>query len=107
MVGPTLKGEICKQRNVLRPLFTFGELGKDEEPLPSMATSPYANTLKAHREGIQVTLRDTAGTNGANSADPSQSQENERDDNTDGKNPARDGKRNGRLDLSGPLRESE
>lgn len=40
MAKPTLKGEIRKQRNILGPLFTFGELRKDEESLPSMATGP-------------------------------------------------------------------
>lgn len=63
--------------------------------------------MNANSERVEVAACDTFRADRADGDHPSIHQQSERDDDTDGVDPARDMERNGGFDLAGPSREGE
>jgi hypothetical protein len=98
-----LELEVDKERDVVGALFTLGQLGKDEKASPSLAGLGDAHTLPDGSHGFKVAFRHTARLDDTYGAVVAVQQEYVGDDDGYSEDPLGNIKRNGGLDLVGPV----
>jgi hypothetical protein len=102
-----LELKVYKESNVVGTLLTLGQLCKDQETAPALASLGDAHTLEYGSQWLEVAFRDTSCPHDTQSSDPSVGEKDIGDDNGDGEDPFGNVKRHGRLDLARPFVKSK
>lgn len=103
---PTLEAEKGEECNVLGTLLTLGQLCKDQESPPSLATAE-TNALQPHCQIVEKALSHTAPSHDALSTNMLVCKVDEGEDDADGEDPFRDIERDWRLNFGRPLVEDQ
>jgi hypothetical protein len=103
-----LEAEKGEQSNVLSSLFTLGQLGENEETLPTLP-APQPNTLETRSQAVEEAFGDATAAHDGDGAEELVCQVGTGEKDTDGEDPFRnvEGDQLGRLDLGRPLVEGE
>lgn len=102
-----METKVGKQSNIFGPLFRLGQLGKDEESLPSFAGIGQADTFEADGQIVEKAFRNGTSPHHAQGSKLFKAQVDPRCNDTSGKDPLGDIQRDDGLDLTGPFVKGE